>query len=70
MAIWKLLRHVHLIIPEELLAEVDYAAAQHYMSRSEYVRRVLAKEVGGRFPGRVERVRKENFVRFLDAGDS
>ena len=70
MVIRKLLRHVHLVIPEELLAEVDDAATQKYMSRSEYIRRVLEEKVGGKFPETIQKIRRENPAKFLDQGDS
>jgi metal-responsive CopG/Arc/MetJ family transcriptional regulator len=45
MTLWKLTRKINLALPEELLARVDAAAAEKYMSRSEYIRYVLNNEV-------------------------
>jgi metal-responsive CopG/Arc/MetJ family transcriptional regulator len=45
MTLWKLTRKINLALPEELLARVDEAAAERYMSRSDYIRYVLNNEV-------------------------
>jgi metal-responsive CopG/Arc/MetJ family transcriptional regulator len=45
MTLWKLTRKINLALPEELLARVDAAATEKYMSRSEYIRYVLNNEV-------------------------
>jgi metal-responsive CopG/Arc/MetJ family transcriptional regulator len=45
MTLWRLTRKINLALPEELLARVDEAAAEKYMSRSEYIRYVLNAEV-------------------------
>ena len=70
MVLWKLTRDVHLAIPEELLCEVDEAAKHLYMSRSDYIRFVLNKEVGGKYPKAVEEADKQDQTRFLDLDDS
>lgn len=43
MTIWKQLRMVSFMIPEQLLAAADQAAKDKYMSRSEYIRYALNK---------------------------
>lgn len=45
MVMWKLTRNISLCLPEELLVEIDEAAKAGYMSRSEYVRQILHREV-------------------------
>jgi metal-responsive CopG/Arc/MetJ family transcriptional regulator len=45
MVIWKLTRNISLCLPEELLVELDQAAIAGYMSRSEYIRQILHREV-------------------------
>ncbi len=70
MVLWKLLKDIHFTIPEELLVEVDQAAKDRYMSRSEYIRYVLHKEVGGNYPKAVREATKKDSTRFLDLNDS
>jgi metal-responsive CopG/Arc/MetJ family transcriptional regulator len=70
MVLWRPTKNINFSIPEELLIEVDEAAKAHYMSRTEYIRHVLHKEVSGRYPQVVTRVVRENPSRFLDLDDS
>ncbi len=70
MVLWKPIRNILLAVPEELLVEVDEAAKSKYMSRSEYIRYVLHKETGGKYPGVINRTAKEDPTRFLDLDDS
>ena len=42
---WYPTKIISLAIPEDLLMDVDEAAKKQYMSRSEYIRFVLHKEV-------------------------
>lgn len=64
------MRKILLTIPEELLVEVDEGAKAEYMSRTEYIRFVLKKEVGGKYPDKIRELAKEDFTRFLDLDDS
>jgi len=64
------MRKILLAIPEELLVEVDEGAKSKYQSRSEYIRYVLRKEVGDKYPGKIQELTKEDFTRFLDLDDS
>jgi metal-responsive CopG/Arc/MetJ family transcriptional regulator len=70
MVLWRPTRKVLLAIPEELLIEVDEAAKEKYMSRSQYIRYVLDKAVGGKYPTAVKRATAEDPTRFLDLDDS
>lgn len=70
MVLWKLTRNILLALPEELLIEVDEAAKLSYMSRSEYIRYVLHKEVGGQHTEAVDRVVRQAPERLLDLDDS
>lgn len=70
MVLWKITRNVLISLPEELLAEVDAAAKEVYMSRSAYIRAVLQKEVGGKYPKVLARISKDNPRIFLDLDDS
>jgi metal-responsive CopG/Arc/MetJ family transcriptional regulator len=57
-------------MPEELLVEIDEAAKLVYMSRSEYIRYVLHKQVGGQYPEVIKEATNEKSTRFLDLDDS
>jgi metal-responsive CopG/Arc/MetJ family transcriptional regulator len=70
VVLWRQTRDIHISIPEELLAEVDAAASDKYMSRSEYVRLVLDKEVKGKFSKAREWALEEDPAIFLDTNDS
>jgi metal-responsive CopG/Arc/MetJ family transcriptional regulator len=59
-----------LAIPEELLVEVDEGAKEQYLSRSEYIRQVLRKEVGGQYPDKIREIDKAEPTRFADLDDS
>ncbi len=50
MTIWKMMRNINIYLPEELLAEIDEAAKQNYMSRSAYIRSTLHKTILKRDP--------------------
>ena len=52
MVLWKRTRNINLALPEELLAEIDEAAKQNYMSRTAYIRQVLHKAMSKREPGK------------------
>jgi Arc/MetJ-type ribon-helix-helix transcriptional regulator len=45
MVMWKVTRNISLCLPEELLVEIDEAAKAGYMSRSDYIRQILHREV-------------------------
>lgn len=45
MVLWKQTRNINLALPEELLAEIDEAAKQNYMSRTAYIRQTLHKAI-------------------------
>lgn len=71
MTLWRYSRNIHLAIPEELLAYVDYAAAEAYMSRAEYIRQVLYESVKPAMDSK----EPNNFIdkddyRFLHTNDS
>jgi metal-responsive CopG/Arc/MetJ family transcriptional regulator len=70
MTLWKNVRDIHLMIPEELLAEIDAAALEQYMSRSEFMRRTLHEAVGGKFPNAIRQESAVEPTRFLDTSDS
>jgi metal-responsive CopG/Arc/MetJ family transcriptional regulator len=52
MTIWKMMRNINLCLPEELLAEIDEAAKQNFMSRSAYIRLALQHVILKRNPQR------------------
>jgi metal-responsive CopG/Arc/MetJ family transcriptional regulator len=58
------------MLPEELLIQIDEAAKANYMSRSEYIRRVLHKEIGKKYEQAIKKLMAEDPVRFLDLDDS
>ncbi len=75
MVIWKPMRRFTIALPEELVINLDEAAKDYYMSRSEYIRLELRKAVQAHH----ERQRKmtsnipqglENDPRFFDLDDS
>ncbi len=70
MTIWRPMRKILLAIPEELLVEVDEGAKAEYMSRSEYIRYVLRKEVGGKYLEKIREITNEEPWRFADLDDS
>lgn len=70
MVLWKQTRNILLSLPEQLLAEVDAAAKQVFMSRTAYIRAVLQKEVGGKYPEVLDRIEKNKPRLFLDLDDS
>jgi len=43
-------RNINLSLPEELLAEIDEAAKQQYLSRTAYIRKVLQAAIDKRDP--------------------
>ena len=70
MVLWKQLRDIHLLIPEELLCEIDAAANQRYMSRSDYIRYVLHEKVTGKYNKAIAEAEEKDPTRFLDMNDS
>jgi len=70
MVLWRPARNINLALPEELLVEVDEAAKALYMSRTQYIRLVLHKQVGGKYPDKIKELTKEDFTRFADLDDS
>lgn len=70
MTIWRPMRKILLTIPEELLVEVDEGAKEEYMSRTEYIRSVLKKEVSGKYPDKIREITNEEPWRFADLDDS
>lgn len=70
MTLWRQVRNINLAIPEELLAEVDASANENYMSRTEYIRHVLHKEVSGTQPKKIKEETQRDPWKFIDLGDS
>ena len=70
MVLWRPTKNINLSLPEELLVEVDEAAKAKYMSRTEYIRYVLHKEVGGKYPEKIHEIAEQDPTRFLDLDDS
>lgn len=70
MTYWRITRHVHLLIPEELLAEVDAAAVRKYLSRSEFIRRTLDEKVTGKYQDNVKKIEEKDPTLFADLYDS
>lgn len=70
MTIWRPMRKILLALPEELLAEVDEGAKEKNMSRTEYIRQVLRKEVGGKYPAKLRQITLEDPARFADLDGS
>ena len=70
MVLWRPTRYINLYIPEELLVEVDEAAKEKYMSRSGYIRYVLHKEIGGKYPEKIKEIEGKEPTKFLDLDDS
>jgi metal-responsive CopG/Arc/MetJ family transcriptional regulator len=66
MVLWRPTRNINLSLPEELIVEIDEAAKALYMSRTEYIRYVLHKTVGGKYPDVVREAFREDPTRFLD----
>lgn len=66
------MRTVYVALPERLLVEVDEAAKEQYMSRSEYIRKVLRDAVAPRNEEAVKRAREDDPFdpRFIDLDDS
>lgn len=70
VVVWRPMRNINLRLPEQLLVEVDEAAKELYMSRTEYIRYVLNKQAGGRYPRKIEELSSKDLTRFLDLDDS
>jgi metal-responsive CopG/Arc/MetJ family transcriptional regulator len=70
VVLWRQIRDIHIAIPEELLAEVDAAASQKYMSRSEFIRFALDEKVGGKYPKAIKEAKEIDPFLFLDTSDS
>jgi metal-responsive CopG/Arc/MetJ family transcriptional regulator len=70
MTLWRPMRDIHLAMPEELLVEIDEAAKESYMSRSEYIRHIMKKEVAGKYPNVIDKAMREDMTRFADLDDS
>lgn len=70
MTIWRPMVRILLTIPEELLVEVDEGAKAKYMSRTEYIRYVLRKEVEGKYPQKIKEISDKEPWRFADLDDS
>jgi metal-responsive CopG/Arc/MetJ family transcriptional regulator len=64
------MRDIHLAMPDELLVEIDEAAKESYMSRSEYIRHIMKKEVAGKYPEVIDKAMREDMTRFADLDDS
>jgi Arc/MetJ-type ribon-helix-helix transcriptional regulator len=69
VVIWKLTRNINLLLPEELLVEIDEAAKQNLTSRSEYIRVTLRKAIAKRQPDTKYRARGNEAWRY-DVDDS
>ena len=70
MTIWRPMKKILLATPEELLAEVDEGAKRKHLSRSEYIRYILHKEVGGKYPNEIKKAIEVEPWRFADLDDS
>ncbi len=64
------MKNILLLVPAELLAELDEAAKRHQLSRSEYIRQILRKEVGGKYPEALGLINQREPWRFADLDDS
>ncbi|PIZ61566.1 hypothetical protein COY17_04175 [Candidatus Saccharibacteria bacterium CG_4_10_14_0_2_um_filter_52_9] len=70
MVLWKQIRQINFMIPEELLAAVDENAKSSYMSRSQYIRSVLNKATTERQANTLKELRGDMPREFLDTDDS
>ena len=72
MTYWRPLRYISLGLPETLILAIDEGAKDSWLSRTEYVRRILLKEMSKRESEVIERLRRENPLdpRLLDLDDS
>lgn len=70
MVLWKQIRQVNFMIPEELLAAVDENAKSSYMSRSQYIRSVLNKATTERQANTLKELKGNMPQEFLDVDDS
>ena len=70
MTIWRPMRDIHLYMPEELLVELEEAAKEKYMSRAQYIRYVLDKDVRGKYPEKIDKITSEEPWRLADLDDS
>jgi metal-responsive CopG/Arc/MetJ family transcriptional regulator len=70
MVLWSPTRKILLALPEELLIDVDEAADQLYMSRSEYIRLVLYKAAHDKARKQKDEMIKEKPWRFSNLNDS
>lgn len=72
MTYWRPMRNICLALPEELILEIDEAARDTWLCRTEYIRRVLLKAVSERNSKIIEKMRRENHLdpRLLDLDDS
>lgn len=64
------MKDIHLAMPDELLVEITEASKRCYMSRSEYIRQVLYKEVGGKYRKAIDKIERDEIARFVDLDDS
>jgi metal-responsive CopG/Arc/MetJ family transcriptional regulator len=75
MTIWKPMRRLVISLPEELVVNLDEAAKDYYMSRSEYIRLELRKSVLAHYDRQKKRSIHipqglEDDPRFFDLDDS
>lgn len=70
MVLWNPTRKILLALPEELLVDIDEAAKQIYMSRSEYIRHVLYAAVHDKGRKRKDDMLREEPWRFSHLDDS
>lgn len=69
---WKDLQQLHVLIPRQLIFELDEAAKHEYMSRSEFVRRILIKkinEISSKSTNLLKHASNEDLISFLDVDD-
>jgi metal-responsive CopG/Arc/MetJ family transcriptional regulator len=64
------MRNILVSLPEELIVELDEGAKEGFMSRTEYIRQVLLKEVGGKYPELIREIDRNDITRFADLDDS
>ncbi|HXR49569.1 MAG TPA: hypothetical protein VN778_00900 [Verrucomicrobiae bacterium] len=69
MTYWYPRQNINLVLPIKLLIEVEEAATEHHMSRTDYIRHVLEKAVSGKYPEALEQARKNNPLKFYNLSD-
>lgn len=72
MAYWRPLKYISLGLPADLMIEIDEAAKDAWLSRTEYIRRLLIRDMSKRQTDLIEKLLRENPLdpRLLDLDDS